>query len=460
MSTGPFMPRNRSLRTLFSRLSRAVPRGVPRLVAVIVPVALLIIVDLTLFARGETEPDEHIETVSVVDSLAELDAREGDMPDGELDGAESEEVTPLLQEYARVVRRGETLLALLREQPLSHNEAMAASRAMAVYFDPRRLLPGHQLIFRYWDDDPETIASIGVRISPERRIEIARTDDGSFDATEIVMPLMPVPVVTRGVIRGSLYGAGTAAGLHPNLLHNLIQLYSFDVDFQRDIRPGNEFAVLYEEYYDEEGNWVRSGALLAAELALHDRTLRMYRFNSEEGPDYFDPSGRTVRKTLLRTPIEGARLTSGFGRRQHPILGYSHLHPGLDFAAPIGTPINAAGDGVVEAVRNTSGFGIHVVLRHANGFRTLYAHMSSTARGVRSGARVNQGQVIGYVGMTGLTTGPHLHYEVHLNGAPINPASIEFPPGRTLEGEELERFQTTRRRLESILLSPAAAEEA
>ncbi|TVQ35845.1 MAG: M23 family metallopeptidase [Spirochaetaceae bacterium] len=421
-----------------------------RALAVVVPVLLLIIVDLTLFARGRLEPDSDAGSRSLADLLAEHHPEPEPHPDEHI----SAPTIPLLREYARTVRQGETLLALLAEQPLTHNEALAASRAMGAYLDPRRLRPGHQLLFRYREDDPYTVHSIGVRLSAERRIEIERSEDGTFDATEIVMPLTPIPVVIRGEIRGSLYASGMSAGLDPNLLHTLIQLYSFDVDFQRDVRSGDQFAVLFEEYYDEQGNWVRSGAMLATDLVLHDRTLRMYRFNSDEGPDYFDAEGNTIRKTLLRTPIEGGRLTSGFGHRAHPILGYSHLHPGLDFAAPIGTPINAAGDGVVEAVRNTSGFGIHVILRHTNGFRTLYAHMRSAARGIRSGVRVNQGQVIGYVGMTGLTTGPHLHYEVHLNGRPINPATIEFPPGRTLRGNELERFHQNRRNLERILLGP------
>ena len=442
-SIQPVIIERRLLRRSIAVLTSPLIRGVA---AVVVPVALLIIVDLALFARGRTEAQAEIESQSLVDVIVELES--------ESEPPATRPTTPLLREYAHTVRHGETLLTLLTQQPLSHNEALAASRAVGTFLDPRRLRPGHELLFRYWEDDPQTIYSIAVRISPERRIEIERSEDGTFDATEIVMPLTPVPVVIRSQIHGSLYGSGMAAGLDPNLLHAMIQLYAFDVDFQRDVRSGDEFAVLFEEYYDEDGNWVRSGAMLAAELVLHDRTLQMYRFNGEEGPDYFDPAGRTVRKTLLRTPIEGARLTSGFGRRAHPILGYSHLHPGLDFAAPIGTPINASGDGVVVALRNTSGFGIHVILRHANGFRTLYAHMSSAARGIRTGARVNQGQVIGWVGMSGMTTGPHLHYEVHLNGAPINPASIEFPPGRTLHGDELERFQQNRRQLEQILLGP------
>lgn len=431
-----------SIQTMIRRIIGLIRKPVVRAVAgVTIPVMLLILVDLSVHARGVPSDDEPVDAIEIAAVVVDAPSP----------------TTPLLHERARVVQRGETLLELLREHNLSFDEAVAASRAVGTYYDPRRLRPGQELVFRFWDSDLDSVA---VRLSAERSIEVSRADDGSFVAADVYRPLTPIPALRTGRITGSLYGAGVSAGLDANLLATLIQLFSFDVDFQRDIHPGNSFSVLFEEYYDEDGNWVRNGSLLSAELVLNHRTLRLFRHYGENGVDFYDPTGRTVRKTLLRTPIEGARLTSGFGRRTHPILGFSHLHPGLDFAAPIGTPINAAGDGTVEAVRNTSGFGIHVILRHANGFRTLYAHMSSTARGIRPGVRVNQGQVIGFVGMTGLTTGPHLHYEVHLNGAPINPATIQFPPERTLRGEELERFQQNRAHLESLLLGPQPRNEA
>jgi len=221
--------------------------------------------------------------------------------------------------------------------------------------------------------------------------------------------------------------------------------FSFDVDFQRDIRPGNSFEVLFERHLNKNGKVVREGPVLHAALTLRNTTLRIYRHTSIEGKaDYYNEKGQTVRKTLIRTPINGARLSSGYGMRKHPILGFSRMHRGLDFAAPIGTPIVASGSGAVVCAGRKGDYGKYIRIRHANQYATAYAHLSSFAKGIRTGKRVKQGEVIGYVGNTGLSTGPHLHYEVHHRGRKINPASVKCPPGRVLAGEELQRFMTAK----------------
>lgn len=222
------------------------------------------------------------------------------------------------------------------------------------------------------------------------------------------------------------------------------------MDFQRDIHPGDAFEVLFERQIDVEGQPVRDGSVLYANLQTKGRTMRIFRYTALDGEtDFFNERGQSVRKTLMLTPVDGARLTSRYGMRRHPILGYNRMHKGLDFAAPTGTPIMAAGDGVVAEAGRKGNYGKAVVLRHPNEYRTLYGHMSRIARGVRSGARVRQGEVIGYVGSTGMSTGPHLHYEVLHRGRHVNPASVVSPPGRTLAGKDLERFRQLAGELEN-----------
>ena len=216
-----------------------------------------------------------------------------------------------------------------------------------------------------------------------------------------------------------------------------IQLFSFDVDFQRDIQEGHRFLFLYEELYDQDERYVRAGDLLMARLDLTDRSVPVWRYEKPDGSvDWYDDEARSVRKTLLKTPVDGARISSGYGLRTHPILGYTKAHKGIDFAAPVGTPIHSSGDGTIVNAGWHDSYGYYVRVRHANHYQTLYAHMSSIARGIRRGIRVAQGQTIGYVGSTGMSTGPHCHYEVIYYGGHVNPLTLKFPPGHVLDGEE------------------------
>jgi murein DD-endopeptidase MepM/ murein hydrolase activator NlpD len=231
------------------------------------------------------------------------------------------------------------------------------------------------------------------------------------------------------------------------MVSELIKPFSYDVDFQRDIQPGDRFEVLYERMVDEQGRAIRNGDVLAATLVVGGRSLTLYRFDD----DWFDPNGKSVRKALLQTPIEGARLTSGFGARRHPLLGYTKMHKGVDFGAPTGTPIMAAGDGVVEKADWFSSYGKYVRIRHNGTYSTAYAHMSRI--NVRAGQKVKQGQVIGAVGTTGRSTGPHLHYEVLVNNKQVNPKSIKLPVGRTLAAAELKKFRQTVAQVEKQVAS-------
>ncbi len=226
---------------------------------------------------------------------------------------------------------------------------------------------------------------------------------------------------------------------------SFIRLFSFDVDFQRDVKEGDRFDILYDRYVDHDGSVVHSGDILYAELEIGKRRIKLYRHEYASGQiKYFNEEGRGNRKALLKTPIDGARMSSGFGRRRHPILGYTKMHKGVDFAAPSGTPIKAAGDGVIVKAGWNGGYGRYIRIRHGNTYDTAYAHLRKIGGGIRPGKRVEQGQIIGYVGSSGRSTGPHLHYEILKNGGHVNPRQVRFQSAEALSGNELKQFRRFR----------------
>jgi len=248
-----------------------------------------------------------------------------------------------------------------------------------------------------------------------------------------------------GEIDSSLYLAGRKAGVPDAMLAELIRAFSWDVDFQRDVREGDGFEVMFEQAVDADGRAVHAGPMRFAALTLSGKRHAIYLHTTGDGDtDYFDERGKSARKALMRTPIDGARLSSGFGSRRHPILGYTKMHRGVDFAAPQGTPIYAAGNGTVVAAGPNGAYGNYIQIRHNGEYSTAYAHLRAFARGVGKGKRVAQGQIIGYVGTTGRSTGPHLHYEILVRGARTNPMKVRMPSGRALAGDELKKFEETR----------------
>jgi murein DD-endopeptidase MepM/ murein hydrolase activator NlpD len=261
-------------------------------------------------------------------------------------------------------------------------------------------------------------------------------------------------VLARGTIHTSLFEAASEAGVPPATLAEVIHAFSYDIDFQREIQPGDSFEVLFEHLYDENGKPVGTGDILYADLMLSGTTLRLYRYAPPgESPAFYNAKGESVRKALLRTPVDGARISSRFGLRHHPILGYTTMHRGVDFAVPKGTPIMAAGNGVVETEGRAGSYGNLVVLRHRNGYETAYAHMSRFARGIKRGTYVRQGEVIGYVGATGRATGPHLHYEVRIGGKAVNPLNVKMPSHERLTGRTLVAFLAATRSIDHELLA-------
>jgi murein DD-endopeptidase MepM/ murein hydrolase activator NlpD len=339
------------------------------------------------------------------------------------------------------IARGDTLMKVLTKASVGNTESAEAVRALGAVFNPRNLQLGQELTLTFEQgDDGMRLAALDFSDRVERTLSVMRTHDG-FSAREIPRKFDKGMVRATGTITSSLYEAAISAGIPMPVLTKMIRLFSYDVDFQREVQPGDSFEVYFETFADEAGRAVKSGFIQSAAMILSGQELRYYRFAPRgEDTDYFTASGQSVRKALLRTPIDGARLTSGFGMRNHPVMGFSRMHRGVDFGAAAGTPIQAAGDGVVETAGWSGGYGNYVRLRHNGTYATAYGHMSRIA--VKAGQRVRQGQIIGYVGSTGMSTGPHLHYETLINGSQINPLSIRLPAGGKLEGKDFATFRT------------------
>jgi murein DD-endopeptidase MepM/ murein hydrolase activator NlpD len=354
------------------------------------------------------------------------------------------------------IRNGDTLMVVLQKAGLQRTVAYHAISALSKVHDPRRIRPGMELTLTFAPKDDagdEALDSVTLHASVEEDFVARRTAEG-FAAETVAHPLEVRIHRAAARIDDSLYLAAKRAKVPAQVIVQLIQLYSFDVDFQRDIQPGDSFEVLFTAHYTAEGELARYGDIDYARLNVRDTELPLYRFEmADGGTDYFNDKGHSVRKALMKTPVDGARLSSRFGMRKHPILGYRKSHRGIDFAAPSGTPIMAAGNGTVEMARRNGAYGKYIRIRHNSEYKTAYAHMSGYGRGIREGVRVRQGQIIGYIGSTGRSTGPHLHYEVLHNNQRINPLGLKLPSGRQLKSKELAEFQSTRLSTDKLLAS-------
>ncbi len=353
-----------------------------------------------------------------------------------------------------VLEAGDTLAELLASFGVSRREVHAAVHAMADIFSPRRIRAGQEisLLLEPEEDNSERKRLLGLRMRPnvEQDLEVRRDGD-RYVAQAIRRQLFPSLNAVEGEIRRSLFADASEHDIPPTTLASMIRAFSFDVDFQRELQPGDRFELLFETLHELDGRLAKPGDLLYAQLVLSGKRHGIYRFTPKSGiTDYFTADGHSVRRSLLRTPIDGARISSGYGMRRHPILGYSKMHKGVDFAAPKGTPVFAAGDGIVETAGRNGGYGKYVRIRHSGSYKTAYAHLSRYGRGIKAGTRVKQGQVIGYVGSTGRSTGPHLHYEVLSGKKQVNPRSLKLPAGERLKGKDLARFQQERERIDVL----------
>lgn len=350
--------------------------------------------------------------------------------------------SPVDETGERVVRleRGDTLIGLLMDLAVPSAEAHEAMAALKTVYNPKDLTVGREITVLF--DDAGTFSGFAFEPNAERSIKVERHGD-RYAAAALAHPLTQAAIAAAVKVDGSFYESGVKAGIPSATMTGLTKLLSYSVDFQRDVKLGDSFRVIYEEMRNPEGVLVRTGDILYAEMTLSGRTVKIYRHKLSNGDeDFYDEKGQTLRRSLLRTPVNAARITSGFGMRQHPLLGYTKMHRGMDFGAPQGTPIYASGDGVVVEQGWKNGYGNYTRIRHNDTIQTAYAHMKAFASNVQRGARVRQGQVIGYVGTTGNSTGPHLHYEVLINGAQVNPASVAgVNMAAPLTGTELARFK-------------------
>ncbi|KZB60154.1 peptidase M23 [Thalassospira profundimaris] len=342
-----------------------------------------------------------------------------------------------------ILEKGSNLMATLTATGLERTVAYNAIEALRDVYNPRKLRAGQEFDLVYsapMEDSIELLDELSFQPDPETIVSVSRTDSG-FEASSDKIELTTKKNVASGTIEQSLFLAAERNGVPIPVLMSLIELYSYEVDFQRDIQPGDSFEVMYQELENDKGERVRYGDLLYASMTLSGHEVRLYSYTDSNGEtDFYNQKGESYRRALMRTPINGARLSSGFGKRKHPILGYTKMHKGIDFAAPRGTPIFAAGNGTIAKIGRNGGYGNYIRIRHNDSYETAYAHMKGFAKGLKQGSRVKQGDVIGYVGTTGASTGPHLHYEILKNNAQVNPIRVKMPSGKKLKGDELKTF--------------------
>ncbi|MDX1737069.1 MAG: peptidoglycan DD-metalloendopeptidase family protein, partial [Alphaproteobacteria bacterium] len=357
--------------------------------------ALLGAVALIVVTLVKTSSDEEIEiAIAPTDTLEEVPATPEKLPE-----IAPEPEVPADTVILGEIKPGDTLANIMTAAGAGQQDTFLASKSFGKVFSTRKLKPGQKTSITLAEGkDGPILKEFVLEPDLKRKVVSTRLEDGSYNTIVEEVPLTKELLVNEGVIESSLYVAAIDKGIPNRVLADLINIFSFDVDFQREIQKGDSFALMYESMQDETGKEIETGDILVAEMTLSGENYRYYRYKGEDDfADYYNEKGQSVRKALLRTPVDGARISSGFGRRKHPILGYSKMHKGTDFAAPRGTPIYAAGDGVVEVAGWNGGFGKYVRIRHNGTYKTAYAHMHNIAKGIGKGKRVRQRQVIGYV---------------------------------------------------------------
>jgi len=309
-----------------------------------------------------------------------------------------------------------------------------------------------KIFFKIDKKNNTKIVNFTIEIDNKKNIFFEKNDNSETFISKIIEKNLTKTITFQeGIIKSSLYNAALKLGIKPNTIVEFARLYGFQIDFQRDIWKNDSFQIIYEEFKNKDGSVIEVGDIIYANLNTQNTDLQLYKFEYEKNKiDYFDENGRSIRKSLMKTPINGARLSSSFGKRKHPILGFTKMHTGTDFAAPKGTPVMASGDGIVIKSSWCGGGGNCVKIKHNSTYQTIYAHLSKFGRGIKKGVRVKQGQIIGYVGSTGLSTGPHLHYEVVENGRKINSQKLKLPSGKILKGNLRKKFEVNKVKIDVL----------
>ena len=347
-------------------------------------------------------------------------------------------------EISYIIQKNDTIEKILkkfkvRNDDISEISIQLKQKKLANIYSGRKL----SLILKKLENGNNTIINFTYPINNTTSIEVRKLKN-NFKIKENILQLYKREVVVKNLIRNNLYSSAVELGIEPNIIVEFARIFGFEVDFQRDIRKGDWFEILYEKFEDENNKVRDTGKIIFASMYVNGEEINLYNFKYKNEEDFYDIKGKSITKSLMKTPINGARLSSSFGMRKHPILGYNKMHRGTDFAAPSGTPIMASGSGTVTRARWCGGGGNCVKIKHNSSYETIYAHMKSFAKGIKEGRKVKQGQIIGYVGSTGLSTGPHLHYEVVVNGKKVNSQKLKLPSGKTLKGEERKQFELDR----------------
>jgi len=345
------------------------------------------------------------------------------------------------------IKNGDTIEKILSKYEIKNNQIQKIINQYKKYGSPSQLLVGN-IIDIIIEEDPslekKSILKFSAPITKSSNIEIVKNSDNQIVSKKIITKLYKKKILAENIISKNLYSSAEEANINPDTIIEFARIFGFEIDFQRDVRKNDYFKILYEKYFDENGEYIKSGSILYAHMSVNGREISLYKFGDDKGYGYFDINGKSVEKALMKTPINGARLSSSFGKRKHPILGYTKLHTGTDFAAPSGTPIMASGSGTVTRAKWCGGGGNCIKIKHNSTYETIYAHMKSFAKGMKIGRKVRQGEVIGYVGSTGMSTGPHLHYEVIINGKKVNSQKLKLPSGKVLKDNERTNFEIHR----------------
>jgi len=360
-------------------------------------------------------------------------------------------LTPRYKSIDHKISSGETFDKILNSYTISSEEILKIKKNLNSNYNLSHLKTNFDIKFTIDQSNNNKITSFLFPVSRTKKIQLTRNlDTDIFEKKIITTNLNKKIIFKERKITQSLYQTAVELNVQPNIIIEFARIYGFQVDFQRDIRKNDNFQIMYEVFQDDNGKIFETGNIIYADLKLSGINNSLYYFDKKGSEGHYDQNGKSVEKALMKTPINGARLSSAFGMRKHPIDGYNKMHRGTDFAAPMGTPIMASGSGVITRARWCGGGGNCVKIKHNSTYETIYAHMKNFARGTKVGARVKQGQIIGYVGSTGNSTGPHLHYEVVKNGKKINSQKLKLPSGKILKGKDRENFEVSKIKLDVL----------
>ena len=345
------------------------------------------------------------------------------------------------------IKKGDTIQKILKKYKVQNNDIQTTINQYKKYGNPNQLLAGNKIdiiIEENSSTKKNSIIKFAVPITKSTTIAITKNEENKIISKKIITKLYKKKILSENTIKNNLYSSAVKSNINPDTIIEFARIFGFEIDFQRDIRKNDYFKIVYEKYFDEFGEFIKSGSILYAHMSVNSREISLYKFGNDKSYGYFDINGKSVEKALMKTPINGSRLSSPFGMRKHPILGYTKKHTGTDFAAKAGTPIMASGTGTITVAKWCGEGGNCIKIKHNSTYETVYAHMKNFAKGMKVGKKVKQGQIIGYVGSTGMSTGPHLHYEVIINGKKVNSQTLQLPSGKVLKDDERRQFEIHR----------------